>query len=61
MAVPPRMFMCKQHWFMLPKATRDRIWDVYVPGQEVRKDPTREYLAVARDAIEWLAAREAQS
>jgi len=52
------MFMCKRHWFMLPKATRDAIWDVYIPGQEIRKDPTDEYMAVAMDAIDWLAARE---
>jgi hypothetical protein len=55
------MFMCKRHWFMLPKSTRDAIWDVYVPGQEVRKDPSDEYLAVVGDAIDWLAAKEAAS
>ena len=59
--VPPRMFMCKRHWFMLPKATRDAVWAVYVPGQEIRKDPTDEYMAVAMDAIEWLAAKEGAS
>ena len=53
-AVPPRMFMCKAHWFALPKAMRDWIWDVYVPGQEVRKDPSREYLDAARACINYL-------
>jgi len=57
--VPPRMFMCRGHWFSLPKAKRDAIWREYVPGQEVRKNPTPEYLAVARDAINWLAEKEA--
>lgn len=60
-AVPPRMFMCKRHWFMLPYATRDAIWAVYVPGQEVRKDPSPEYLDVAQRAIDWLAAKEGVS
>ena len=57
-AVPPRMFMCKRHWFMLPKSTRDAVWAVYVPGQEIRKDPTDEYLTVTQNAIDWLNAIE---
>lgn len=56
--VPPRMFMCRRHWFMLPKALRDEIWDEYVPGQESRKDPTPEYIDVAHRAIEAVATRE---
>lgn len=56
--VPPKMFMCKRHWFMLPKATRDAVWAVYVPGQEIRKDPTPEYLTVTGNAIAWLDAIE---
>jgi hypothetical protein len=57
--VPPRMFMCRRHWYMLPKATRDAVWAAYVPGQERRKDPSAEYLDVAHRAIEWLARHEA--
>jgi hypothetical protein len=56
--VPPRMFMCRRHWFSLPKAMRDAIWRAYVPGQEQRKDPTSEYLRVALDAVRWLARKE---
>lgn len=52
--IPPRLFMCRAHWFALPKAMRDEIWDVYVSGQEVRKNPTGEYLEVARRCIEYL-------
>ena len=55
--VPPKMFMCKQHWFRLPKTMRDEIWAVYVPGQEQRKDPTGEYLEVAQRCISYLQAR----
>ena len=27
--VPPAMWGCKKHWFMLPKHLRDRIWAAY--------------------------------
>lgn len=56
--VPPKMFMCRPHWFMVPLALRSRIWAEYVPGQEIRKDPTREYLAVTFEAIAYVAAKE---
>lgn len=56
--VPPKMFMCKPHWFALPKETRDAVWATYRPGQEVDKDPSDEYLAVAIEAINWLAHKE---
>ncbi len=58
-AVPPKMFMCRRHWFRLPKPYRDAIWDAYVPGQEVRKDPTPEYLAAAQTAIQFIERAEA--
>lgn len=58
-AVPPKMFMCKGHWLSLPEPMRDAIWAAYRPGQEVTKTPSREYLTVARAAINWLAARDA--
>jgi hypothetical protein len=54
------MFMCRRHWFALPKAMRDAIWAAYVPGQERRKDPSPEYLDAAHEAIEWLAEQEEQ-
>lgn len=53
-AVPPKMFMCRSHWFALPKALRDAIWRTYRPGQEIRKDPSPEYLDAAREAIAYL-------
>lgn len=56
--VPPSMFMCKSHWFTLPKALRDEVWDEYVFGQEDRMDPTSEYLEVTQRAIEFVAAKE---
>lgn len=56
--VPPKMFMCQPHWYMLPKATRDAIWATYRPGQEITKDLSMEYLNITMDAISWLADKE---
>lgn len=56
--VPPRMFMHREHWFMLPKAMRQAILNAYVPGQERRMDPSEEYIEAALAAVEWLAAKE---
>lgn len=56
--VPPRMFACRGHWFALPKPLRDRIWATYEEGQEIRKDPSPEYMEAAQAAVDWLAARE---
>jgi hypothetical protein len=50
----PKYFMCRRHWAMLPKEMRDAVWREYHQGQEVRKDPTPEYLEVTREAINWL-------
>lgn len=52
--VPPSMFMCKPHWYRLPRRLRNAVWDAYVPGQEDRKDPSGEYIDIAREAIDWL-------
>lgn len=52
--VPPAMWGCTGHWYALPKALRDRIWRAYVPGQEISKTPSLEYVAVAREAQEWI-------
>ncbi len=56
--VPPSMFMCRRHWYMIPFGLRKRIWAVYVPGQEDSKDPSIDYLKVAREAILFVAEKE---
>lgn len=48
------MWGCKTHWFRLPKFLRDRIWATYVPGQEIRKDPSQDYLDAADAADAWI-------
>ena len=55
--VPPRLWGCKPHWFRLPKELRDEIWHTYVPGQEITKKPSAEYVAVARRVQEWCVAQ----
>lgn len=56
--VPPAMFMCKRHWRMLTDKLRAKIWTHYVPGQEVRKDPSDKYLKWAGRAIDYVAMIE---
>lgn len=57
--VPPGLLMCKRHWLMLPKEQRGLVWLHYRKGQEIRKDPSDQYLAAAGAAIRWVAAAEA--
>lgn len=56
--VPPAMWGCKKHWFMLPKQLRDRIWATYRPGQEITKDPSDEYMAAALSVQRWIRDRK---
>ena len=58
--VPPAMWGCREHWFRLPKRLRDAIWAAYEPGQEIRLDPSSEYLAVAQQVQDWIAALESR-
>lgn len=45
--VPPRMFGCRPHWFMLPPDMRAALLRVYQPGQESGARPvTMAYLVV---------------
>lgn len=56
--VPRRMFMCRPHWFALPKPMRDAVSATYTPGQENNVDRvTPGYLTAATAAVNWLAAR----
>ncbi len=57
-SVPPRMLMCKKHWFMVDKPLRDKVWAEYQPGQEINKNPTYTYLLTAKAAIECVRREE---
>lgn len=60
-AVPPKMLMCRRHWFQVPKQLRDAVWAEYRPGQEVDKQPSDEYMQVAIAAIAAVAEREGRA
>ena len=55
--VAPRLWGCAHHWRQLPFQLRRDILATYVPGQEVRKDPSPAYLAAARAADTWARTR----
>ena len=56
--VPPEMFMCKRHWFSLPKRMRDRIWATYRPGQCDDWNITQAYSDAAKEAVTFIATKE---
>ncbi len=56
--VPPKLLMCLRHWKLVPRDLQRAVWATYVPGQEIRKDLTDEYLDVQRRAVEAVARRE---
>ena len=56
--VPPQLFMCRRHWFMLPHAMRNRIWSTYREGQEGDWKPSAAYCDAAKQAVTWLAEKE---
>jgi hypothetical protein len=43
---------------MVPRRLQADVWNEYEPGQEIRKDPTVEYLDAATAAINAVAAKE---
>jgi hypothetical protein len=59
--VPPKMLMCKRHWYMVPSSLRERVWATYRPGQEVRKDPSPEYMEAHKAAVRAVAEQEGRA
>lgn len=49
--VDPRYLMCAQCWRRVPYSLKQQVLRCYRQGQEIRKDPTPEYLMAARAAI----------
>lgn len=56
--VPPVMWGCRKHWFMVPLSIRNRILLTYRPGQCDDMNPSRPYLLAAKDAVIAVATRE---
>lgn len=59
--IPPKLLMCLKHWRMVPRDLQRAVWATYRPGQEIDKRPTKEYLEIARAAIQAVAAKEGRS
>ncbi len=59
--VPPEMFMCKRHWFMVPKPLRDRVWTTYRPGQCDDWNPSLGYCNAAQEAVIAVAKLEGKA
>lgn len=54
--VPPALWGCRRHWYMLPRYLRDKIWQEYRIGQEETLDVSGGYISVAREIQQWIAA-----
>lgn len=56
--VPPKLLMCRPHWYMVPIHIRDLVWQHYRPGQEIDKRPSMAYMRVMKQAIRAVALKE---
>ena len=54
--VPPKYWGCGYHWKKLPVFLKRRVWATYRPGQEIDKNPSKEYLRVADQIQVWIRA-----
>ncbi len=59
-SVPPKMLMCRSHWFMVPLTIRHRVWACFRPGQEEDKNPSQEWRQAADEAIQAVFLKEAR-
>lgn len=57
-AVPPKLFMCRDHWAMVPKKLQTKVWEHYRLGQEIDKVVTMEYLYWTSRAKRFVARKE---
>lgn len=54
--VPPAMWGCRTHWYMLPATLRAKVWRAYRPGQEEDLNVSADYLTVADEVQAWIKA-----
>ena len=55
------MFMCRSHWFSLPRTLQNKIWAAYREGQENDWQPSREYCLAAIEAVTYIAMQEGKT
>lgn len=51
--VPPKLWGCNRHWYMLPPRFRSEILSLYRPGQEIDKNPSDAYIEKAIEVHHW--------
>lgn len=56
--MPAALWGCREHWYKLPLALRNKIWASFRPGQEESKTPSRAYVDAAREVREWIERSE---
>ena len=56
--VPSHYWACAEHWAELPKRLRDRLVRAYRPGQEIDKQPSREYIQTAQEVHHWMVEHD---
>lgn len=56
--VLPILLMCRKHWGMVPKDLQAEVRRTYRYGQEIDKQPSPEYMAAAKAAIEAVRLAE---
>lgn len=49
--IKPSLFMCREHWRMVPPSEQSAIWRAFRPGQEIDKRPSEAYLRAAERAV----------
>lgn len=52
--VPPSMWGCRAHLFLLPKDLRERLGETYPPGQDRTMSPSIEYLGTVKEVEIWI-------
>lgn len=54
---PEKYLMCSTHWYQVPPEDRAMVWELYVPGQEISKTPTADYVLLVQRIIRELHER----
>lgn len=55
---PPKALMCAMHWAMVAPVLQADVWRTYRPGQEIKKNPSNEWMQAADAAIDYVAKME---
>jgi hypothetical protein len=55
------MFMCRRHWFSLPKSMRDAVWRAYRHGQCDDWEISAAYCDAAKAAVTFIAEKEGKT